>query len=130
MSKKIPMPPLNSPSDLQDQLIRDITSSVRTRSMLEPNEIDYVLGSNGLDQADIFLGFSFDVYKFYQNIDNTTLPGAVVMFYPPPNIASAASVITLISNSTQLLHIAVSIIVMNILYRLLHIAARIIVMNM
>lgn len=59
--------------------------TVRARRRRDVNSAMSINGSNGVDRVDVYIGFIFDGYTDYDNI-NGALPGTRVAFYSPPEI--------------------------------------------
>ena len=65
-----------------------------------------VQGQNGMDRADIYLGFILDGYKKYENINNA-LPDTKIVFFSPPEINSTDEVIEFYPSKDELIHVKV-----------------------
>ena len=97
------MPELNVPQDFVDQLAKGETTVPKQNG----NSIASITGSNGLDTAEIYIGFVFDGYKKYTNI-SSTLPQLNFEFSPPPIIKRSGNVIQFDPNKDIIISIKVS----------------------
>ena len=68
------------------------TARRKKRSITTQGSIFQIVGSNGLDKADVYLGLQFDGFTAYQNISKV-LPDTQFQFYPPPVIFSSHNII-------------------------------------
>jgi len=108
------MPELNLPEDFENILvnntIKNETSNSpakrKKRASSTSGSIFQVVGSNGLDTADVYMGFNLDGLRVYQNI-SSSLPNLQFHFYPPPVIPSITNVINIDLNDPKILNIKV-----------------------
>jgi len=66
-----------------------------------------VNGSNGVDRADIYLGFILDGYKKYENI-NDAFPDTRITFYSAPEINSSDELIQFDPSEDELIYVKVA----------------------
>jgi hypothetical protein len=119
-----PMPPLNIPDDFLD-ILNSLynTSASRTRRNVQPTDQLISLyrnlllsrkkrdtnaltirGPNEIDQLDIYLGFTLDGYKKYENI-NDALPETRFNFYSAPEINSSTQLLTFDASQNEVIYI-------------------------
>ena len=115
------MPPLNIPEDLLEILNSFYNASaIRKRRsrytihhlianshsliprMKRDVNVRTVSGSNGVDRADIYLGFIMDGHKEYENISDANL-----IFYSPPEINSSVELIEFDPSQEELIYVKV-----------------------
>src|SRR6218665_1684143 len=123
-----PMPPLYLPDDFMEIINSTYNTNVtrRRRNIMQINTINtfagdthglltrlkrYVnaltlTGPNGIDQADIYLGFILDGYQEYENL-NDALTDTQLLFYPPPEINSLPDLIEFDPSVDEFIHIQV-----------------------
>ena len=65
-----------------------------------------VAGPNGIDLAEIYLGFILDGYKAYENI-NDALPDTRLIFYSAPEINSTDELIEFDPSEEELIYVKV-----------------------
>lgn len=123
------MPPLNLPDDFLEVLnsryniITTSNAGERKRSLRPRNRfatnsrgllsrlkrdinVLTVLGPNGTDRADIYLGFILDGQRKYENI-NIALPDTKIVFYSPPEIDSSNRLIEFDPDADELIYLKV-----------------------
>jgi len=95
---------------LENRTLNDETSkSPAKRKKRVPSRagsIFQVVGFNGHDTADVYMGFNLDGLKIYQNI-SSALPNLKFQFYPPPIIFSLKDVIKVDQSGPDILRIKV-----------------------
>jgi len=106
-SMQCPMPSLNLPDDFL-AILNSLYNDRRKRS-INPNDPSTALtvnGPNGIDSADIYLGFILDGYEEYENI-NDALPDTKLIFYSAPEITSSDELIQFDSSEDELIYMKV-----------------------
>ena len=76
-----------------------------SNSSVSPVATIYAL--NGLDRADIYIGFQFDGFTAYNDI-SSALPNISFTFYPPPTIDSLSGVLEFDPKTSETITISVS----------------------